>query len=314
MIIVVGSQDCELVTVPRSGMLVTPVWSPVDVGDGVEVGVEGGGVDGGALLVVLSAGFDEERRVLEGGGGGGVELGGGTVVSLGVGGGVLTGGGSVVLVLIGGSTGGVDDDGGGGTTLLSGGMPVPLGSGVSVITEGTIPVPGVWAGRSDGMVTTEVGSGMISVAFWSGGRTLVITEAMLLTTDSIGLGGFEDTAGAGVISVELTMPVGAITIPASLVGVGVGITDTTGSLVAGLSMVAVEFPLSSSETGNCDVGSAVGRDTGTDSLSGGVSEALSDGDVFGSSTVGVALTVSLDGSAEVSLLRIVEGAVSPGET
>lgn len=134
--------------------------------------------------------------------------------------------------------------------------------------------------------------------------------------DSIGFTGSVVSGAAGVVSVELTMPVGAITMPVSLVGVGVGTTDTTGSLVAGSSIVAVEFPLSSSLTGSCDVGSAVGRDTGTDSLSDGVSDgvsdALSDGDVVGS-VVGVALTVSLDGSAEVSL-RIDDGAVCPGVT
>jgi hypothetical protein len=242
--IVVGSHDSEFVVLPSCGMLVTPLGLAsvgVGVGSGAVVFevllVTGGGGgtlvndDGGGVVIGGSLVFDP---------GGGVELGGG--------------GGSVVLETGGGGSMMVDDTGGGvGSVGLSvGTVSLGFGSG-SVVAEVTIPVPG---GVVSGIVMSdEVGRGssgiFVSVAFWSGGATLVITETTSLIMDLTGSRGFFSVGSAVVVGVgvgvvdSLTTPVGAITIPV-LELVVVGARETGGA------------DESSSEVGGFEIGSWVG--------------------------------------------------------
>jgi len=122
------------------------------------------------------------------------------------------------------------------------------GVGGSVV-DGTTPVPG---GVDSGIVTgnedTIGGSGaLLSVAFTSGGSTLVITETTSLMSDFRGSSGVGSAVVVGAVVIgaveigasvvdSLTTPLGAITMPALLL-LGVGARDTAGSDVGSGSEV-----------------------------------------------------------------------------
>jgi len=214
-------------------MLVTPLGSVV----GTEVGE--GGIELFDVLLVIGGGTLVNDEA------GGVVIGGSDVLELGrtV---ELGGGGNVVL-----------ETGGGSMTVeeIGGGRMVELGgAGGSVVDETTPdPVPG--GVLSGSVISVDDGSGgsgtlVVSVAFWTGGATLVIAETMSLRIEVSGSKGsfvFDLSVGAGedVASededdvVSLTTPVGAITMPV-LELLFVGATDTgtddAGSEVGGFEI------------------------------------------------------------------------------
>jgi len=168
------------------------------------------------------------------------------------------GGGSVVLETGGGST--IVEDTGGGVGFSVGSLSVGFGGG-SVVEM--IPVPG---GVVSGIVISdEVGRGnsgiVVSVPFWSGGRTLVIAETTSLRSEVTGPRGCLWVGSAVVVGVgvvdSLTTPVGAITMPVMLVvvvgaretgadesssdvgGFEIGFTGAFGGLALGCTLIGV---------------------------------------------------------------------------